>query len=170
MAGASTSGLQTLTDTFPWSSLPENSTILDLGGSQGHVSAFLAAQHTHLKFIVQDLPAVMETRTFQIPEDVKGRVKMMEYDFFEPQDLEKLQDVDVVLMRYIFHNWSDEYCVRILRNLKGVLRKGARIVVQDHLLPEPGSLGLLKENVIRYVDSESLRTQTVLILMVDRWT
>lgn len=152
MSGASTGGLQTLADNFPWSSLPANALVLDVGGSQGHVSSFLAAQFMDLKFVVQDLPAVLENLTFQIPEELKGRVELMAYDFFETQNTDKLKDVDAVLMRYIFHNWSDEYCVRILRNLKGVLKKGARIVVQDHLLPEPGSLGLLKENSIRSMD------------------
>lgn len=156
MSGASTSGLQTLANNFPWSSLPSNALILDVGGSQGHVSSFLASQYPDLRFVVQDLPSVLENLTFQIPDEVKGRVELMPYDFFESQDTTKLQNVDAVLMRYIFHNWSDEYCVRILRNLRAVLKKGARIVVQDHLLPEPGSLGLLKENVIRSMDMTML--------------
>jgi ubiquinone/menaquinone biosynthesis C-methylase UbiE len=153
MSGASSTGLQTLASLFPWSDLPANSKVLDVGGSTGHVSSFLAAQFIHLHFIVQDLPSVMASSNFQIPSNVRARVEVQEHDFFEPQDEAKVGMVDVVLMRYIFHNWSDEYCLRILRGLRSVLKKGAKVVVQDHLLPEPGTLGLLKESVIRYVFS-----------------
>ncbi|KAH8684441.1 putative O-methyltransferase [Tricladium varicosporioides] len=151
MSSAGSAGLQALAENFSWSSLPPGSHVLDLGGSQGHVSAFLAKAFPQLTFTVQDLPEVIsDTKsTYEIPDEVKERVTLMGHDFFKPQPL---KDIDVVLVRYCLHNWSDEYCSRILKNLIPGLKNGARIVVQDHLMPEPGTLPLLKERGIRDMD------------------
>ena len=155
MSSAGTSGLQSLADGFSWSSLPTNGLVIDLGGSQGHVSAFLAEKFHSLRFLVQDLPEVISgmKSTYRIPEILKERVTLMAHDFFEVQ---QVRDVDVVIIRYVFHNWSDDYCVKILRNLILLLKKGARIVVQDHLLPEPGTLSLLEERRIRLVEQRTV--------------
>ncbi|CAG8956540.1 hypothetical protein HYFRA_00003929 [Hymenoscyphus fraxineus] len=151
MSSSSTAGLQALVDKFPWSSLPENGLVVDLGGSQGHVSAFLAEAIPSLRFVVQDLPEVISDTesTYRVPEAVANRVVRMEHDFFTAQPL---KDVDVVLIRYIFHNWSDEYCIRILRNLIPGLKPGAQILIQDHLMPEPKTLSLAKERDVRAMD------------------
>jgi hypothetical protein len=148
MSSAGTAGLQALVNNFAWSSLPEGSTIVDLGGSQGHVSAFVAEAFPKLKFIVQDLPEVISDvdATYKIPASLIDRVTLMGHSFFEVQPV---KDIDVVLIRYIFHNWSDEYCMRILKGLIPGLKKGARILIQDHLMPEPGSISLAKERGVR---------------------
>lgn len=149
MSSSSTAGLQALVDEFPWSSLPEHGLVVDLGGSQGHVSAFVAKAIPSLKFVVQDLPEVISDTdsTYRIPDSLAERVTLMSHSFFTPQPV---RDVDAVLIRYIFHNWSDEYCTRILRNLIPGLKPGAKIVIQDHLMPEPKTLSLAKEKDIRY--------------------
>jgi len=72
----------------------------------------------------------------------------MAHDFFSVQEV---KDVDSVLIRYVFHNWPDAYCTKIFRNLIPALKKGARIVVQDYLLPEPNTLSLFKERQIKCV-------------------
>lgn len=148
MSSAGPAGLQALLDNFPWkTSLPDGGIVVDLGGSQGHVSAFLAEAVPTLKFVVQDLPEAISDTAYQIPESVSDRVILMEHDFFSPQ---VSKNIDIVLIRYIFHNWSDEYCLRILRHLIPGLKKGAKVVIQDHLLPEPGTLSMTMEKDVRY--------------------
>lgn len=39
----------------------------------------------------------------------------MATDFLETE--QPVKDADVYFMRAVLHNWPDEYCVRILRNL-----------------------------------------------------
>jgi hypothetical protein len=150
MSSAGTAGLQALVDNFAWSALPEGSTVIDLGGSQGHVSAFVAESIPKLQFIVQDLPEVISDvdATYKIPETLTERVTLVGHSFFTKQPV---KNIEVVLIRYIFHNWSDEYCIRILRNLIPGLKKGSKIIIQDHLLPEPGSIPLAKERGLRFV-------------------
>jgi hypothetical protein len=148
MSSTSTASLDNLCNNFEWASLPQGGTIVDVGGSQGHVSIHLARKFPHLKFVVQDMPAVIEGAAEKIPEDVRKRVDVIAHDVFTAQPI---KEADVYLLRFVMHDWSDKYCVEVLRALIGALKKGAKIVIQDHLLPEPGTLGLLAEMQIRYV-------------------
>ena len=77
----------------------------------------------------------------------------MPYDFFTEQPV---KDADVYLFRWIFHNWSDGYCINILRNLIPALKNGAMVVINDHCLPEPGTMGQWQEEKLRYVASRSI--------------
>ena len=149
MSTTSVAGLEFLSSVYPWTNVRDRGIIVDLGGSQGHVSVFLAEKFPSLQFIVQDLPGVIsdERSTYQIPESVAGRVKLMAHDFFTEQPV---KDVDVFLIRYTFHNWSDAYCIRILQNLIPAMKPGTMVVINDHLMPEPNTLPLLKERYIRY--------------------
>ena len=74
----------------------------------------------------------------------------MSHDFFTEQSV---KNADVYFFRWIFHNWSDEYCVRILRNLIPALKPHARIVLNDACLPEPNTLSVMAERRVRYVNS-----------------
>ncbi|KAK3991366.1 S-adenosyl-L-methionine-dependent methyltransferase [Cladorrhinum sp. PSN332] len=127
--------LSHLVNNFPWGDLRPNSTVVDVGGSQGHVCYALAQQFPRLNFIVQDLRSAISAAS---PNPAFPQVEFMSHDFFEPQPV---HGADVYLFRWIFHNWSDKYGVKILRNLIPALRPGAKIVINDSVLPEPGALG-----------------------------
>jgi hypothetical protein len=47
------------------------------------------------------------------------------------------------LLRYVLHDWPDDYCNRILRALMPTMATGIGLVVQGYVLPEPGSVGRL---------------------------
>jgi hypothetical protein len=148
MSSTSAASLKALSSYFDWSSLAPNSTVVDIGGSQGHVSVHLAQEFPHLRFIVQDMHEVIEGAEAKIPEGLKDRVELMVHDMFTQQPVE---GADVYLLRYVLHDWPDKYCIKVLQELVPSLKKGAKIVIQDHLLPEPGTLSLLQEMQIRYV-------------------
>jgi hypothetical protein len=75
---------------------------------------------------------------------------------FSPQEIEApnphLIFTAVYFFRWIFHNQSDIYAIPILRSLIPALKKGARIVINDHCLPEPGQESLWDEKIIRTMD------------------
>lgn len=146
MSSTSTASLDALARYFYWESLPEGSLVVDVGGSRGHVSVHLAQRFPHLRFIVQDMPEVVKDAEENLPTDVADRVSFVSHDMFSEQTV---QGAQVYLLRYVLHDWPDKDCVRILKQLIPTMKRGARVVIQDHLLPEPGSLGLLKEMQIR---------------------
>ena len=135
-----------LIKSFDWASLGSG-LVVDVGGSWGGVSALLAENFLNLHFVVQDLPEVVDGAREKIPEAVKDRIEFVAHDFFQEQKVVG----DVYLLRAIFHNWSDTYCLKILNQLVPALKKGAKIVVNDTISPEPGTLGLLAERNLRRV-------------------
>ena len=130
-------------DSFDWDAV-KNGIVVDVGGSHGVVSIELARRFPSLRFIVQDRDEVIaETSP---PEDVADRVTFMAYDFFTEQPV---KDADVYFFRWILHNWADKYCVKILRALVPALKSGARLLIQDLLLPEPGTMSCYQERKTR---------------------
>lgn len=45
---------------YLWSDLPNGTTIVDVGGGVGSASMEISRAHPHLKFVVQDLPQVVQ--------------------------------------------------------------------------------------------------------------
>lgn len=43
---------------------------------------------------------------------------------------------DLLLLKYILHDWDDESCVRLLRQCRQALRPGGRVVVVDMVIDE----------------------------------
>ena len=48
------------------------------------------------------------------------------HNFFEPQPI---KDADVFLLHMIIHDWSDKYCIQILKNLRKVAVVGKTTLV-----------------------------------------
>jgi hypothetical protein len=58
----------------------------------------------------------------------------------------------VYFFRWIIHNYSTQYAVKILRNLIPALKPGARVVINDHCLRQPGSETPWDEKLMRGMD------------------
>ncbi|KAG8526570.1 uncharacterized protein KY384_008771 [Bacidia gigantensis] len=136
-------------DSFHWASI-EQGTVVDVGGSHGVVSIELARRFPSLRFVVQDRGEVISAARACTPKDVAERVDFMVNDFFEEQPV---KNAEVYFFRWILHNWSDKYCVKILRALISALKPGARVLIQDLLIPEAGTLSPFAERNVRYVKS-----------------
>ena len=137
---------------YPWSSVGNGSggaVVVDVGGSRGNISVALARAAPGLKFVVQDLAEAIQDVKKDIPAEFTERIEFMPHDFFMEQPIR----ADVYLFRNIFHNWSDAHVVKILKATVPALRPGAHVLVNDMLLPEPGTLSWSKERHIRFEDS-----------------
>ena len=131
-------------NSFDWASL-DDGTVVDVGGSSGGVSILLAEEFPALNFVVQDLPEAIEGAADKVPASVADRIKFMAHDFFTDQPV----IAGTYLLRAIFHNWPDAYCIKILQRLIPALKSGAKLVINDSLVPGPGTLPLLAERNIR---------------------
>jgi hypothetical protein len=117
-----------------------NISMVDVGGSIGHISITLLEKHPNLRCCVQDLPEVISQAT--VPDHLKGRLEYVEHSFFTEQKVR----ADVYLLRSILHDWSDKYAIDILRNLIPALDPGAKVVINEVCLQEP--------NVMSFYDSQ----------------
>jgi O-methyltransferase domain len=140
---------QYLATGYPWASLEAGSTVVDVGGSKGHVSIAIAKEHSHLSFIVQDRPKTISEAALgdEIEEGVKKRISFMAHDILQKQTV----GGDIFLLRWVLHDWPDVYVVRILQNLRPVLKEGNKVVVNDHLMPGLGEVSTGIERRIRSV-------------------
>lgn len=120
-------------------------TIVDVGGSEGHVSIALAERYPLLNFVVQDRPEVVKDGVEEVPHDLSDHIKFMALDFFTEQPIK----AEAYLLRRILQNWPDLYCVKILQSLVPALKKVAGVIINDGLMPEPNTLPHLAEKRIR---------------------
>ncbi|KAJ8131015.1 hypothetical protein O1611_g2611 [Lasiodiplodia mahajangana] len=140
--------LKYVADSYPWDQ-HNGGTVVDVGGSQGFVCVELARKLPSMKFVVQDLEPVISDAQDQIPSDVADRISLMAHDFFLPQPV---RDADVYFFRWIFHNWSDKYAIKILKNTIPALKPGAKVIINDAILLEPGKMPKAMEARVRSFD------------------
>jgi chemotaxis methyl-accepting protein methylase len=117
-----------------------------MGGAQGYAAFAIASAFPQLKLIVQELASMVTPENIAaIPESLKSRVSFQVHDFFTEQDVQ----ADVYFIRWCMHNWSDKYAIKILRALIPALKPGARVLINDGVLPEPGTAGIVEEKALR---------------------
>ena len=123
-------------DAYDWNILGQDGVMIDMGGNDGEVAIALLRRYPSIKCIVQDQAHVVAKYQDKIPPDLAGRLTYMEHDFFTPQPV----SCELYYFRWILHDWSDKYAIRILRALIPALVRGAQILINDHIIPDPGSV------------------------------
>ncbi|KAI0437523.1 S-adenosyl-L-methionine-dependent methyltransferase [Xylaria telfairii] len=121
---------------FPWESLG-SATIVDVGGGVGGFCLQLSHLYPDLNFVVQDrAPVLAQAQSEVWPRENAealrvGRVQFVPHDFFNPNPT---IHADVYWLRYILHDWSDDYCVQILGAIKPSMGPRSRIMICDQVM------------------------------------
>ena len=144
---ASNKGMEAshILDNYPWDSIVGSGLVVDLGGNRGQIAIKLAERFPSINVLVQDLENVVAGVDKLVPEELNGRVRFMAHDFFSEQRVH----ADVYYVRWVFHNWSDKYCVKILKCLVPALQDGARVLIHDSCLPEVEDVPRWRERRLR---------------------
>jgi hypothetical protein len=143
---------QSIARAYAWDGLPVDSLVVDVGGGIGHISAAVAREHAHLKFVIQDFGDLIEESRLLLQEKgVADRVQFHVHSFFDPQP-ETTRGAAVYFLRNIMHNWSDLYCRRILKPIIEAMGPDSRIVICDIILPEPNTMMKTRESIVRALD------------------
>ena len=134
---------------YDFSKLPYDAVFVDVGGSHGKAAIAVAEAHPSICCIVQDIsePTINAART-NLPAHLKDRVEFQVYDFWHEQPI---KGADVYFFRWIFHDWSDTYAVKLLKTLIPSLKAGSRVVINERCLPSHGESSLYKQRQPRYV-------------------
>ncbi|GAA4945394.1 methyltransferase [Streptomyces caelestis] len=132
-----TSSEQSARDVARLLDLDDASSVVDIGGGQGHVLAGLLEKHPHLHGTLLDLPGVVENADPRLREGgaLAGRVELVARDCRE--------DVPVRSDVYIIKNvleWDDDSTRRVLANVRAAARPGARVVVIENLVDDTPSM------------------------------
>ena len=98
---------------FSWARLGE-AIVVDVGGSHGSFSIALALKFPRLSCVVQDRSGVIKVRETHLPSSLLGHVSFMDHDFFV---IQPGNAAAVYVLRWILHNWSGSYAIKIQRAL-----------------------------------------------------
>jgi hypothetical protein len=107
--------------------------VTDIGGGNGNTLCGILARHPELRGTLYDLPGVIE-RAKQNVEKARmaNRIQLIGGDFFQSAPA----GGDAYLLRHIIHDWDDEKAGRILRNIRQVISRDAKLLVVDSVIPE----------------------------------
>jgi O-methyltransferase len=109
-------------------------TLVDVGGSQGHLLAEVVRANPRMNGVLFDLPSAVERARQAAYLNAKGIVSQVELvgeDFFQSVP----EGADAYTMKYVLHDWDDELCIRILENCRRAMAWGGRVFVVDTVIP-----------------------------------
>ncbi|KAJ5372865.1 hypothetical protein N7517_004871 [Penicillium concentricum] len=155
---------QYLVDYFPFGS--GDITVVDVGGGIGHIARALADHCPTVQCIVQDRPEVIAQAEQALPVYLQDRIRFQVHDFFQNQPV---HGADVYLLRHVLHDWSNKYARKILQALIPALKPGAKVVLNDRIIPGYGEAHYLKEREARDYDMYMLALQNAQERTPDDW-
>jgi ubiquinone/menaquinone biosynthesis C-methylase UbiE len=129
---------------YDWESLGPVQ-LVDVGGGAGHITMELAKHFPKLSITVQDMEKMIEQEWSNVPAELAERFKFMVHDMFTPQTIQ----ADVYFFRWVFHNWSDKYSALIIKALIPALKPGAKIILNEACMPDPGTISHWREKYLR---------------------
>lgn len=89
--------------------------------------------------IVQDLPGVID-QTIKDQKRNSSIFKSVTYQAHNCFEEQPVKGADVYFMRHVFHNHPDAECVKILIALLPALKRGARVLVSEYIVPPSAEL------------------------------
>ncbi|XP_024028456.1 caffeic acid 3-O-methyltransferase 1 [Morus notabilis] len=98
--------------------------LVDVGGGLGVTLNQITSKYPHIKGINFDLPHVVENApSYPGVEHVGG-------DMFQ-----NVPCGDAIFMKWILHDWTDEHCLKLLKNCYKAISNDAKVIVVDSILP-----------------------------------
>ncbi|MBT8351698.1 MAG: hypothetical protein KJO26_10765, partial [Deltaproteobacteria bacterium] len=108
--------------------------ICDIGGGQGAFLIQLLANYPDTMGYVADLPGVVVSAEKAITNaKLSDRCKAVLYDFHK----EAPPICDVYFLVNVLHDWNDEICIRLLKNITDSMNTSSRLWIVEYLI-EPG--------------------------------
>ncbi|KAI4335094.1 hypothetical protein L6164_013773 [Bauhinia variegata] len=99
-------------------------TLVDVGGGLGLTLKLIISKHQHIHGINFDLPHVI-----QLAPPYPG-VEHVEGDMFE-----SVPKGDAIFMKWILHDWSDELCLKVLKNCYDAIPQDGKVIAVEGILP-----------------------------------
>jgi predicted transcriptional regulator len=109
-------------------------TMMDIGGGHGMLLSKIALDNPQMMGYVMDLDHVVKGSTLIKEMGLSDRISLIPGDFFTGLGL---KSCDLYLMKHIIHDWSDESCLLILKNILKVSKKSSKLLICDFMVAEP---------------------------------
>ena len=130
-----------------------NGTVIDIGGNVGHASVTIAQANPNLKFVVQDLPETIahaeDPATTIVTKELQDRISFQARDFYKEQPVK----ADAYFVRLVLHDYSDKYCVKILKAIVPAMKPTSKILICEQVMPPVGVVPPPVERQLRTMDA-----------------
>ncbi|KAL2488068.1 Flavone 3'-O-methyltransferase 1 [Forsythia ovata] len=113
--------------------------MVDVGGGLGATLNLIASKYPNIRGINFDLPHVIKDAP------ICSGVEHVGGDMFE-----SVPKGEVIFMKWILHNWSDEHCLKLLKNCWKALPETGKVILVDAVLPEYPETDLLSKMGFHY--------------------
>jgi hypothetical protein len=108
-------------------------TVADIAGGYGHLLAAVLQKYPQANGVLFDLPQVLAGAPRMLDlHGVKDRVELVEGDFFTGVPV----TADVYILKHIIHDWYEDKCQQILRNIRDVMPEDGKILIVEAVIPE----------------------------------
>ncbi|KAJ4906276.1 O-methyltransferase family protein [Raphanus sativus] len=116
-------------------------TLVDVGGGSGTTLGLVTSKYPHIKGVNFDLPQVLANAPlYPGVEHVSGDM------FIE------VPKGDAVFMKWILHDWTDELCIKLLKNCWKSLPENGKVIIVDLITPSEPKSGDFSSNFIFGMD------------------
>jgi hypothetical protein len=107
--------------------------LIDVGGSQGHVLVEILRRHPGVRGALFELPPTAEVARRFLSAQGFAHCEVFAGDFFAAVP----PGFDAYFVKAVVHDWDDETSVRILRNCRDAMPAHGRVLVTE-IVVEPG--------------------------------
>ncbi|CAI9635098.1 unnamed protein product [Alternaria burnsii] len=108
--------------------------LVDIGGGYGHDIQEFRNKYPQVpgRLVLQDRPSVIEGI-----EQLDPIIERMEYDFYLEQPLKAAR---AYYMHSVLHDWPDDVCRRILKQVAGAMKPGySKLLINENVIPDTGA-------------------------------
>lgn len=105
--------------------------LADLGGSTGNLLTTILDRHPAMRGILFDLPYIADaSKAMLARRGLADRCQVISGSFFDSVPA----GADAYLLSHVLHDWPEEQCHTILRNVRRAIPDGGRLLVIEPLL------------------------------------
>jgi hypothetical protein len=107
-------------------------TLADIAGGHGFLLSQILKANPEVKGILFDMPQVIQGAAALLEkEGVSEKVETVAGDFFK-----SIPSADAYIMKHIIHDWDDERCVAILKNIHAAMNDNGKVLIIEAVVPE----------------------------------
>ncbi|ESQ27366.1 hypothetical protein EUTSA_v10018703mg [Eutrema salsugineum] len=116
-------------------------TLVDVGGGTGTTLGLVTSKYPHIKGFNFDLPQVLAHAPFY------SGVEHVSGDMFV-----EVPKGDAIFMKWILHDWTDEHCIKLLKNCWKSLPEKGKVIIVDMVTPTEPKGGDFSCNTVYAMD------------------
>lgn len=123
--------------------------VIDVGGSLGHFIYKILDKYPNMQGVLFDRSHVIAnsrklwTKDGPYSDGTQERLEIVEGDFFQVDTIPEAKDGDAYHLRFILHDWGEEECLVILKNIKQKMgNASATLIIGECAIPDRHTVGV----------------------------